>query len=101
VNKLHQLLKEALTVSVIVLACEIKRLGDVGSAESFEESFANLFARERRSHSEVVCDCEAVVVPGKLGESQGVEDFIREGRNERWFGEVLKCSLVESVIAGR
>lgn len=98
-NELHQLLKEALTESVIVLAREVERLGDVGSAEGFKESPANLVACERGGHCEVVCDCEAVVVTGELSESQGVEDFIREGRDERGFSEVLKCSLIKSVIA--
>lgn len=100
-NKFHQLLKKALTESIVVLAREVECLGYVGSGECIEESFADLCACKRRSRSEIVCDCKAVIMLGKLCEGKNIENFIREGRNERGFSKVLDCSLLYHVIVRR
>lgn len=81
-NKFYQLLKKALAESIVVLAREVECLREVGSGECVEESFADLCACKRRGRSEVVCDCEAVIMFGKFRESEDVEDLIREGRNQ-------------------
>lgn len=97
-NKFHQLLKKAPTESVVVLAREEECLGDIGSGECVEESFADLCACKRRSRSEVVCDCEAVIMLGKLCEGKNVKDLIRECRNERGFSKKLYCSLLYVIV---
>jgi aminopeptidase-like protein len=101
VNKFHQLLKKALTESIVVLAREVECLSYVGAGECIEESSADLRACKRRSRSEVVCDCEAVIMLGKLCKGKNIENLIREGRDERGFSKVFDCSLLCHVIVRR
>lgn len=81
-NEFHQLFKKALAESIVVLAREVESLRDIGSCECVEESLADLCTCKRRGCSEVVCDCEAVIMLGKFREGEDVEDLIREGGNE-------------------
>lgn len=92
-NKLDQLLKEAAAVVLVILAGEEECFCHIRPAESLVEGSLDLLCCQRRSGSEVIGNRKTVIVFRKLRQCQDVEDLIREGRNERWFGEVLDRAL--------
>lgn len=77
----------------VILAREVECLCDVRASERFKESRADFGGGERRRRSEVVCNRQTVVMLGQFGEGQRVENFVREGRNERWLRKEFDCPL--------
>lgn len=66
-HKLHKLNKEAPAVEFVVLAGEIKCLGQTGVAKSLEEGSLNLLCGKRGRRREIIRDGETVVVLGHCG----------------------------------
>lgn len=97
-DKLNQLLEVVPAQDLVVLSGEIKCFRDAGPTEGCEESPLDFLRRQRRADSEVVGHGKAVVVFREIGECEGIKDLVREGWNDRRFGQVFNCSL-QTVLA--
>ena len=67
---------------------------DAGAAENAEECVLDFGGRYCGVHGVVVCQGESAVLRRERELTEGVEDFFREGGDQRWGGEVVECFLM-------
>lgn len=95
-DKLDELRDVVPTEGLIVVAREVKRLGDASSAQGLEECLLDFLGCQRWADREVISHYQAVVMLGQMGQSKDVEDLIGESWDDRRLRQILDRALPPS-----